>query len=87
VRIEEGEAKRNKCENLESLLQKKINSVWYPMQELEHNYPTTKGKVYRIGICFVAYSITGCRLSSVLTGSSKVDLPRNSSVAAIRFLV
>jgi len=46
VRIEEGEAKRNKRENLESLLQKKINSVRYPMQELELNYPTTKGKVY-----------------------------------------
>jgi SWI/SNF-related matrix-associated actin-dependent regulator of chromatin subfamily A member 5 len=28
------------------LLQKKISSVRYPMQELELNYPTTKGKVY-----------------------------------------
>ena len=28
------------------LLQKKIASVRYPMQELELNYPTTKGKVY-----------------------------------------
>ncbi|KAF8879544.1 SNF2 family N-terminal domain-containing protein [Gymnopilus junonius] len=46
VRIEEGEAKRNKRENLEMLLAKKINSVRYPMQELELNYPTTKGKVY-----------------------------------------
>jgi SWI/SNF-related matrix-associated actin-dependent regulator of chromatin subfamily A member 5 len=46
VRIEEGEAKRNKRENLESLLQKKIDSVRYPMQELELNYPTTKGMVY-----------------------------------------
>ena len=46
VRIEEGEAKRNKRENLEMLLQKKIASVRYPMQELELNYPTTKGKVY-----------------------------------------
>ncbi|KAF9523106.1 SNF2 family DNA-dependent ATPase [Crepidotus variabilis] len=46
VRIEEGEAKRNKRENLELLLAKKIGSVRYPMQELELNYPTTKGKVY-----------------------------------------
>ncbi|OBZ68412.1 ISWI chromatin-remodeling complex ATPase ISW2 [Grifola frondosa] len=46
VRIEEGEAKRNKRSNLEALLQKKIASVRYPMQELELNYPTTKGKVY-----------------------------------------
>jgi SWI/SNF-related matrix-associated actin-dependent regulator of chromatin subfamily A member 5 len=45
-RIEEGEAKRNKRSNLESLLAKKIASVRYPMQELELNYPTTKGKVY-----------------------------------------
>jgi len=42
----EGEAKRNKRSNLESLLFKKISSVKYPMQELELNYPTTKGKVY-----------------------------------------
>lgn len=46
ARIEEGEAKRNKRSNLQDLLQKKINSVRYPMQELELNYPTTKGKVY-----------------------------------------
>ncbi|KAF7793575.1 hypothetical protein EIP86_004689 [Pleurotus ostreatoroseus] len=46
TRIEEGEAKRNKRSNLEALLTKKINSVRYPMQELELNYPTTKGKVY-----------------------------------------
>ena len=46
ARIEEGEAKRNKRENLEILLAKKINSVRHPMQELELNYPTTKGKVY-----------------------------------------
>ncbi|PIL31136.1 transcription factor [Ganoderma sinense ZZ0214-1] len=45
-RIEEGEAKRNKRSNLEALLSKKIASVKYPMQELELNYPTTKGKVY-----------------------------------------
>ena len=45
-RIVEGEAKRNKRSNLESLLLKKIASVKYPMQELELNYPTTKGKVY-----------------------------------------
>ncbi|KAI0049929.1 hypothetical protein FA95DRAFT_1514892 [Auriscalpium vulgare] len=45
-RIAEGEAKRNKRDNLESLLSKKISSVRYPMQELELNYPTTKGKVY-----------------------------------------
>lgn len=35
--IVEGEAKRNKCTNLESLLLKKISSVKYPMQELELN--------------------------------------------------
>ncbi|KAH8099849.1 SNF2 family DNA-dependent ATPase [Cristinia sonorae] len=46
TRIEEGEAKRNKRSNLEALLAKKIESVRYPMQELELNYPTTKGKVY-----------------------------------------
>lgn len=46
ARIEEGEAKRNKRSNLEALLAKKIASVRYPMQELELNYPTTKGKVY-----------------------------------------
>ncbi|KZV70252.1 hypothetical protein PENSPDRAFT_743561 [Peniophora sp. CONT] len=45
-RIAEGEAKRNKRSNLESLLSRKIGSVRYPMQELELNYPTTKGKVY-----------------------------------------
>ncbi|EIW87448.1 hypothetical protein CONPUDRAFT_87220 [Coniophora puteana RWD-64-598 SS2] len=46
ARIAEGEAKRNKRSNLESLLARKISSVSYPMQELELNYPTTKGKVY-----------------------------------------
>lgn len=46
ARIQEGEAKRNKRDNLEYLLEQKINSVRYPMQELELNYPTTKGKVY-----------------------------------------
>ena len=46
VRIAEGEAKRNKRSNLEALLSKKIASVQHPMQELELNYPTTKGKVY-----------------------------------------
>ncbi|KAI0776331.1 SNF2 family DNA-dependent ATPase [Trametes elegans] len=46
ARLEEGEAKRNKRSNLEALLAKKISSVRYPMQELELNYPTTKGKVY-----------------------------------------
>ncbi|KAF8079370.1 SNF2 family N-terminal domain-containing protein [Lyophyllum atratum] len=46
VRIAEGEAKRNKRDNLEFLLARKIASVRYPMQELELNYPTTKGKVY-----------------------------------------
>lgn len=45
-RILEGEAKRNKQSNLESLLHKKIASVKYPMQELELSCPTTKGKVY-----------------------------------------
>ncbi|KAF7294468.1 hypothetical protein MKEN_01439300 [Mycena kentingensis (nom. inval.)] len=46
TRIQEGEAKRTKRDNLEYLLGEKINSVRYPMQELELNYPTTKGKVY-----------------------------------------
>jgi len=46
TRIQEGEAKRNKRSNLEALLGEKINSVVYPMQELELNYPSTKGKVY-----------------------------------------
>ena len=46
TRIQEGEAKRNKRSNLEALLSEKINSVVYPMQELELNYPSTKGKVY-----------------------------------------
>lgn len=45
-RVSEGAAKRNKRDTLEYLLGKKINSVQYPMQELELNYPTTKGKVY-----------------------------------------
>ncbi|KAF9257203.1 hypothetical protein L218DRAFT_1081033 [Marasmius fiardii PR-910] len=46
ARIAEGEAKRNKRDNLEYLLEQKIGSVKFPMQELELNYPTTKGKVY-----------------------------------------
>lgn len=46
TRIQEGEAKRNKRSNLEALLSEKISSVVYPMQELELNYPSTKGKVY-----------------------------------------
>ncbi|KIK93086.1 hypothetical protein PAXRUDRAFT_829348 [Paxillus rubicundulus Ve08.2h10] len=46
ARITEGEAKRTKRSNLESLLAKKVASVKHPMQELELNYPTTKGKVY-----------------------------------------
>ena len=46
ARIQEGLAKRNKRDTLEYLLTKKISSVRYPMQELELNYPTTKGKVY-----------------------------------------
>lgn len=46
ARITEGEAKRNKRDNLENLLEQKIKSVNHPMQELELNYPTTKGKVY-----------------------------------------
>jgi len=45
-RIREGEAKRSKRSTLENLLKDKIDSVRYPMQELELNYPTTKGKVY-----------------------------------------
>ena len=46
ARIAKGQAKCSKRDNLEYLLAKKITSVHYPMQELELNYPTTKGKVY-----------------------------------------
>ncbi|KAJ7180493.1 P-loop containing nucleoside triphosphate hydrolase protein [Mycena filopes] len=46
TRIADGETKRKKRDNLEYLLGEKISSVRYPMQELELNYPTTKGKVY-----------------------------------------
>ena len=45
-RIAEGEARRNKQDSLERMLNNKIESVRYPMQELELNYPTTKGKIY-----------------------------------------
>jgi len=45
-RIVEGQAKREKQNNLEDLLQRKICSVRYPMQELDLNYPSTKGKIY-----------------------------------------
>lgn len=45
-RIAEGEAKRSKQSALEEMLRNKIQSVRYPMQELELNYPTTKGKIY-----------------------------------------
>ncbi|KAJ7623380.1 SNF2 family N-terminal domain-containing protein [Roridomyces roridus] len=46
ARIADGESKRSKRDNLEYLLGEKISSVRYPMQELELNYQTTKGKVY-----------------------------------------
>lgn len=45
-RIQEGEARREKQDNLEALLDEKIKSVDFPMQELELNYPVAKGKVY-----------------------------------------
>ena len=45
-RIQEGEARREKQDNLEALLDEKIKSVNFPMQELELNYPVAKGKVY-----------------------------------------
>ena len=45
-RIVEGQARREKQSNLEDLLQRKIGSVRYPMQELDLNYPSTKGKIY-----------------------------------------
>ena len=45
-RIQEGEARREKQDNLEALLDDKIKSVYFPMQELELNYPVAKGKVY-----------------------------------------
>ncbi|KAI5120574.1 hypothetical protein M0805_002524 [Coniferiporia weirii] len=46
TRIAEGEAKRSKQNSLWKMLSKKIQAVQYPMQELELNYPTTKGKIY-----------------------------------------
>lgn len=46
TRIAEGEAKRNKLNALERMLTKKVMAVSHPMQELELNYPTTKGKIY-----------------------------------------
>ncbi|KAF8915438.1 SNF2 family N-terminal domain-containing protein [Mucidula mucida] len=46
ARIAEGEAKRDKLESLENLLEAKIKSVRYPMQELELSYPPTKTKVF-----------------------------------------
>ncbi|KAG9308086.1 hypothetical protein JVU11DRAFT_12599 [Chiua virens] len=46
ARITEGDAQRNKQSNLEYLLSKKIGFLKHPVQELELNYPTTKGKVY-----------------------------------------
>jgi len=46
ARIEEGQARRDKESSLSQLLQRKIESVRYPMQELHLNYPTTKGKIY-----------------------------------------
>ena len=45
-RIEEGESKRKKQDALWRMLTRKIQGVKYPMQELELNYPTTKGKIY-----------------------------------------
>ncbi len=42
----EGQAKREKQNTLEELLLRKIGSVRYPMQELDLNYPSTKGKIY-----------------------------------------
>lgn len=45
-RIEEGKVKRQKQAALWKLLTSKIQSVQYPMQELELIYPTTKGKIY-----------------------------------------
>ncbi|KAF8522793.1 SNF2 family N-terminal domain-containing protein [Hysterangium stoloniferum] len=45
-RILEGEARREKQDNLEALLDEKIKSVRFPMQELELNCPIAKGKVY-----------------------------------------
>ncbi|KAF8523173.1 P-loop containing nucleoside triphosphate hydrolase protein [Hysterangium stoloniferum] len=44
-RILEGEARREKQDNLVALLDEKIKSVQCPMQELELNYPIAKGKL------------------------------------------
>ncbi|KAF8524094.1 hypothetical protein BU17DRAFT_85172 [Hysterangium stoloniferum] len=46
-RILEGEARREKQDNLEALLDEMIKSVqFFPIQELELNYTIAKGKVY-----------------------------------------
>ncbi|KAJ3984512.1 SNF2 family N-terminal domain-containing protein [Lentinula detonsa] len=75
VRIAEGAAKRTKRSNLEYLLDQKINSVRYPMQELELNYPTTKGKVYseeedRYLLCrLYHYGLSSSSASSTANGA------------------
>ncbi|KZW00246.1 hypothetical protein EXIGLDRAFT_639641 [Exidia glandulosa HHB12029] len=45
-RIDEGQARRDKDASMVQMLERKIASVRYPMQELHLNYPTTKGKIY-----------------------------------------
>ncbi|KIJ13859.1 hypothetical protein PAXINDRAFT_156399 [Paxillus involutus ATCC 200175] len=44
IKLRVGEAKRTKRLNLESVLAKKVASAKHPVQELELNCPTTKGK-------------------------------------------
>ncbi|KAK0195387.1 SNF2 family N-terminal domain-containing protein [Armillaria mellea] len=46
ARIVEGESKRSKRDALETLLDNKMKTVRYPMQELEIIYPQAKGRVY-----------------------------------------
>ncbi|KAG7446305.1 SNF2 family DNA-dependent ATPase [Guyanagaster necrorhizus] len=46
ARIVEGESKRSKRDALETLLDNKMKTVRYPMQELEIVYPQAKGRVY-----------------------------------------
>ncbi|KIY74395.1 hypothetical protein CYLTODRAFT_416234 [Cylindrobasidium torrendii FP15055 ss-10] len=46
ARIQDGEQKRDKLDMLENLLKEKVESVRYPMQELEVIYPAGKPKIF-----------------------------------------
>ncbi|KAH8104394.1 ISWI, HAND domain-containing protein [Phellopilus nigrolimitatus] len=54
--ISEGKEKRNKQNALENMLVKKVQGVLYPMEELELNYRTSKGRSTarrRTSVCYV----------------------------------